>query len=195
MNHWLMEHFDGEWYGGHHQYQVPHRVRDYFIFAVIRNPYERWVSGHYAVTWDDHAPTDDELQPYRSKPERLIKMRKVLAAAQKQIQRPAPEQSVLSLEQRKMSARERNKREDHLINQARFVERSGVRMALYFERLPQCLSELPFVDSLQIPPFPNHPERGIRPTGDFFEQFADTDEEEIVWAHAEEDFRLIGYSR
>ena len=43
-----------------------------------------------------------------------------------------------------------------------------------------------------FPPFHRFPEKGIRPPGDFF---GDTDEEEIVWAHAKEDFKRFGYRR
>lgn len=66
---------------------------------------------------------------------------------------------------------------------------------LYFERLPACLTELPFVDPDDLPHFPHHPERGIRPSGDFFDFFGATDEEDVVWVYAAEDFEAFGYRR
>jgi hypothetical protein len=44
-----------------------------------------------------------------------------------------------------------------------FVDLAGVTLVLFFERLPGCLRELPFVDPDTMPAFPHHPERGIRP--------------------------------
>lgn len=49
-----------------------------------------------------------------------------------------------------------------------------------------------------LPPytrFPHHPERGIRPPGNFFDLFRGTDEELVVWAYAAEDFVAFGYRR
>ena len=40
MCRWLMDHYDGDWVGGHHDWQVPDDCRDYLIFTVVRNPYE-----------------------------------------------------------------------------------------------------------------------------------------------------------
>ncbi len=47
MNRWLMDHFDGEWYGDHHQWLVPEEFREYLIFTIVRNPYERAISGWF----------------------------------------------------------------------------------------------------------------------------------------------------
>lgn len=58
------------------------------------------------------------------------------------------------------------------------VKRAGVHMALYLERVPACLLELPFVDD-DAPPFFHHPERGVRPSGDFSDPYP-TEEEEVV---------------
>ena len=46
-----------------------------------------------------------------------------------------------------------------------------------------------------MPPFPHHPERGIRPPGNYFDFFGDTDDEQVVWAGAAEDFETFGYQR
>jgi hypothetical protein len=32
-----------------------------YIFTIVRNPYDRATSGHFAVTWDAQAPTQEEL--------------------------------------------------------------------------------------------------------------------------------------
>jgi len=40
----------------------------------------------------------------------------------------------------------------------------------------------------------HHPERGSRPPGNFFDLFP-SDEEQVVWASAFEDFEAFGYRR
>ena len=106
-----------------------------------------------------------------------------------------PVQSTIPLEQRVREARAANESPDYGTNQKRIVDRAGIDLVLYFERLPECLKELPFVDPDNMPPLPHHPERGIRPEGDFFAFFAETDEEDVVWAHSAEDFEAFGYRR
>ncbi|MFN2237530.1 MAG: sulfotransferase family 2 domain-containing protein [Anaerolineales bacterium] len=51
MNRWLMDHFEGEWFGYHHQWRVPEEARNYLIFTIVRNPYEREVSGWFHIPW------------------------------------------------------------------------------------------------------------------------------------------------
>ena len=75
------------------------------------------------------------------------------------------------------------------------MERAGVSLVLYFERLPDCLEELPFVDPHNVPPFPHHPEWGTRPSGNFFDFFRGTDDEQAFWAYAAEDFEAFEYHR
>ena len=195
MNHWLIEHFGGKWYGGHHEYEVPEEAADYLVFTIVRNPYDRHASGHFGVTWDDQGPKDHELEPYCSEQERLRKFRAYLKAREKQHQKEIPQQSTIPLDERIRAAVLKNEGEGHGINQKRFVDRGRVNLALYFERLPQCLAKLPFVDPNNVPPFPHHPERGIRPPGSFFDFFRDTDEEQVVWVYAAEDFEAFGYRR
>lgn len=195
MNHWLCEYFEGQNHAGHHDYEVPEKAADYLKFTIVRNPYDRTTSGHFAVTWDDQAPKEHELAGCKTHQERLRKFRAVLKSRERQKQNEMPEQSTIPLEARIRDAKRKNENSDYEINQKRFVERAGVDLVLYYERLPACLTELPFVDAGSVPPFPHHPERGIRPAGNFFDFFRDTDEEQVVWAHAAEDFEAFGYRR
>lgn len=201
MNHWLCEHFDGRNCGGHHDYRVPDEAAGYTIFTIVRNPYDREVSGRFAVTWgsatsqENEPPWEDDTEAVRSETTGPAKLRARLKPREKWEQRPMPVQSSIPLDQRLHEAVLRNAGDGHAINQRCFVDRADVSLALYFERLPQCLAALPFVDPDSMPPFPHHPERGIRPAGNFFDFFAGTDEEQVVWAYAAEDFEVFGYRR
>ena len=75
-----------------------------------------------------------------------------------------------------------------------FIDGAGVSLLLYFERLPECLLELPFVDPATIASFPHVLERGIRPPGDF-DDFFDDRYEEFVWESNRDDFLVAGYER
>lgn len=80
------------------------------------------------------------------------------------------------------------------MNQQPFVEKAGVSLALYFERLLAALSELPFVQQETLPLFPHVLERGIRPPGDFFDFFS-VEDEAAFWAYSLADFTTFGYER
>ena len=68
-------------------------------------------------------------------------------------------------------------------------------MVLFFERLAECLRDLPFVpDQGALPEFPHAVERGIRPPGGFYDHF-DEDDEKVVWAYESEVFEEFGYRR
>ena len=73
MNHWLCEFYDGRSHAGHHDYSVPEEAKDYLVFTIVRNPYDIRTSGHFAVYWDDQAPTENELAGCKTKQERLQK--------------------------------------------------------------------------------------------------------------------------
>jgi len=194
MNHWLIEYFDGKWHGGHHDTHVPEEAAGYLVFTIVRNPYERAASGHFAVCWDDLTPSEVEIGPCQSERERLRRSRAIMEVREKR-QNPSPTQSTIPLVERCREAAFRNEGGDQQINQSRFVERGQVSLVLYFERLPECLVELPFVDPTNVPPFPHHPERGVRPAGNFLDFFHGTDQEEVEWAYAADDFRAFGYRR
>ena len=46
---WLAAHYDGHVVGKHHSTDVPQRCKDYLVWTVVRNPYERAVSGYFAA--------------------------------------------------------------------------------------------------------------------------------------------------
>lgn len=195
MDHWLSDYFGGRAHFGHHSYDIPDEYADYLVFTVVRNPYDRHASGHFAVMWDGLAPTDEEMGHCRNKHESLRKFRAILRSRERAVQNDWPRQSPVPLEHRIRELTRRNEEAGPGINQKRFVDRGRVNLVLYFERLPGCLTELPFVGSGDMPPFPYCPERGIRPEGTFFDYFRDTDEEQVVWAYAREDFEAFGYRR
>ena len=67
-------------------------------------------------------------------------------------------------------------------------------LALYYERLPQCLGELPFVDPADIPQFPRW-NASPRPLGRNFLDVFPMDDEKLVWDHFAGDFEMLGYER
>ncbi len=193
MNHWLTEHFDGKWCAGHHSVDVPPEGKDYLIFTMVRNPYNRAFSGMCAVTWDELNPSNKEIGPCANDAERMRKQRAILAA-RPQVKVTRPCLGNASLEEQLADAEKRNESIGGQMNQARFIKHAGVKLALYFERLPECLVALPFVDPANIPDFPHHPERGIKPGGDFF-SWSSADGEQALWHYAEEVFSLLDYQR
>ena len=158
MSQWLVDHYQGEWFGRHHEWRVPEACRDYLVFTMIRNPYEIQASGWYF---------EPVIQPEDAPPKP-----KTYAQAARDWVPPADEPTL----------------------QKEFVEWSGISQIMYFEHLPACLAELPFVDPAHVPPFPHLNAGGYRPNGDFFEIMAPEDEA-IVWDSAREDFDFFGYER
>jgi len=171
MYRWLSENYESENLGGHHDFIVSDEFRDYLVFTVVRNPYDRWASGGFAVLWHGEQPH-----------------------ASKRVPSPPITPSTKPLDERSRESTAQGTTPGNGMNQSQFIKRSGARLALYFERLPECLGALPFVDRDRIPPFPHALERGRRPPGTFFDHFA-PDDEKCVWAYASEDFQMLGYKR
>ena len=61
MNQWLMAHYQGEWYGDHHDWQVPAFAKNFLIFTVVRSPYQRAVSGYFAMPRNSSILKDSEI--------------------------------------------------------------------------------------------------------------------------------------
>jgi hypothetical protein len=158
MSQWLVDNYQGEWYGRHHEWQVPADCRDFLVFTLIRNPYEIQASGWY-------------FQPVIKSGNGGTKPETYAEAVAKWV-RPT----------------------DQPVTQREYVEWSGISQVLYFEHLPACLKELPFVDPNNVPPFPHLNAGGYRPPGHFFDIMAKEDED-IVWNNSKDDFEFFGYER
>ncbi len=171
MNRWLMDHWDGEWLGNHHDWRVPAAAQEYLIFTTVRNPYDKAMSGWFAVPWSAETP-----EPARSVREFAAEMHKSVPLRDGTTTLPEHNVSEVAM------------------NQHHYVKKSGASLALHFERLPDCLSALPFVNEA-VPPFPHRAERGVRPPGSFFDHFQSAQDEAAVWAYAAEDFATFGYER
>jgi hypothetical protein len=158
MSQWLVDHYQGEWTGRHHEWKVPDDCRGFLVFTLIRNPYEIQASG-----WFFEPVIKSGREPPRPQ---------TYAQAVAQWVRPT----------------------DQPISQKEFVEWSGISQILYFEHLPGCLQDLPFVDPDNVAPFPHLNAGGYRPSGDFFGIMAKGDEE-LVWENSRDDFEFFGYER
>lgn len=164
MFQWLSDNYGSENVGGHHDWQVPDEFKDYLVVTIVRNPYERTVSGWF---FEPVIKTGDE----------------------------PPRPKSLAEKMRGTIAQRRAEPSGHHMSQKDFVERGGVDLVLYFERLPQCLGELPFVDKSNIPPFPHNNAGGFRPAqGNFFDFFT-MEDEKLIWQYDREDFETFGYQR
>jgi len=162
MYQWLLENFQTESVGGHHEWQAPDEFQDYFVFTVVRNPYERATSGRFFEPVIKYPHDPPRPKSFAESMQRVIPKRSEACPA---------------------------------MNQKHFVERSGTSLVPYFERLPQCLAELPFVDKENIPPFPHNNAGGYLPAeGDFFHHFT-MEDEKLVWEYATEDLEAFGYRR
>ena len=62
MMGWLQG-YPCEYIDGHHRWQVPDACKDYLVFTVVRNPYDRWASGGFAGLWDGETPDVSKRVP------------------------------------------------------------------------------------------------------------------------------------
>lgn len=79
--------------------------------------------------------------------------------------------------------------------QAALVRRCRAELVLHYERLPECLGELPFVDKHSIPPFPHNNAGGYRDREKGFFDLFSSEEEQLVWELERDDFGMFGYQR
>ena len=178
---WLTNNYGGEYIGFHHQWRVPEEARDYLIFTIVRNPYERVTSGTFAKAWSGLKP-QEKLREFVGPPA------KATESLEERIQEETLRKDASFTYEGTANVPE------SCMNQWFYTQRAGVSLVLFFERIPECLRDLPFVTGDDLPEFPHVLERGIRPPGDFFDHF-DDDEEKVTWAYASEDFEAFGYRR
>ena len=178
MSRWLGAHYEGESFGPHHSLVVPEEARDYLIFTIVRNPYDRHTSGAFSLAWggrEAHESLREQVELPKEHPEPL----------EERIRGYTLEKDGTQLGGGDCP--------ESVMNQWYYCKTAGVTRVLLYERLPLCLKELPFVTD-DVPEYPLALERGIRPPGTFFDHF-DEDEEKVVWAYESETFEGFGYRR
>ena len=180
VSQWLAKYYKGEWHEAHHQWRVPDECRNYLIFTVVRNPYERTASGKFGMLWGDEKPDPAKRVPSEKPPSSNEPLSKQIQEAE--------------LTGNATLMNEGASVPEVGMNQSHFIRKAGVSLVLYYERLPECLGDLPFVDENDMPELSRALEKGIRPPGTFFDHFTSEDEQ-ITWAYASEDFAILGYRR
>ena len=168
---WLKNRFKASAYGFHHTWKVPPRCRDYLIFTIVRNPYERSMSSWYHVPYGRPNKKPANISTYC------------------QVMKEHAKLSDGTVKRKGMQVPEGN------MNQAAWINRANVNLVLYHERLPDCLADLPFASLSDIEKFPRKKELGKKPEGCFFDIFSEEDQEQALWDYAEDDFPLLGYHR
>ena len=126
MINWLVAYFDGEHVGKHHQYRIPEEVSDYLIFTTVRNPYDRWISGHFCTPWSQ---LGEQVNIPEGSYDGEIERQKILFSALKKkerTQQPLPKKPKLPLKDRIKDVALMNESDDPEywgLNQKRYVER------------------------------------------------------------------------
>ena len=189
MIRWLCTHYEGKTVGSHHEMVVPEEARDYLIFTIVRNPYDRHTSGAFSIPWGGK-------RKYGRKYESLGG-REAHESLREQVELPKEHPEPLE-ERIKYYTLEKDGSgvgncPTSVMNQWYYCKAAGVTRVLLYERLPRCLKELSFVTD-DVPEYTHALERGIRPPGTFFDHF-DEDEETVVWAYESETFEGFGYRR
>ena len=116
MNEWLMQHYGGVWYGGHYDY---HGIPDdarSFLVFTTVRNPYDRAVSGFFGRTWDDRPRDIDLQV------------------------AVPQPTTEDIDSRIERGRE------GVVPYRDFIEGAGVSLLLYFERLPECLHELPFVD-------------------------------------------------
>lgn len=51
MNRWLMDHFHGEWFGAHHDWQVPDEAKHYLTSVLVKLPVKPAADSNPKKVW------------------------------------------------------------------------------------------------------------------------------------------------
>lgn len=173
---WLVEHFGGQRLRGRrHRSIVPSEFDGFFIFTVVRNPYERTISSWWYDCWQQRKRSfyTQEL-PYGRYLKQLIAF-----------QRRSPTRS----DGVKPVA-------GHFDPQMGFVRRAGCSIVVPLERFDKVRCHLPFVGKKDAPRLPHENRGDGRPPRAYLDVFAANPKfEQLAWNYYHEDFAAFGYRR
>ena len=135
MIRWLCTHYEGKTVGSHHEMVVPEEARDYLIFTIVRNPYDRHTSGAFSIPWGGK-------RKYGRKYESLGG-REAHESLREQVELPKEHPEPLE-ERIKYYTLEKDGSgvgncPTSVMNQWYYCKAAGVTRVLLYERLPQCL--------------------------------------------------------
>ena len=167
---WLHQHYGGEKLNRYHDWQIPPQLRDYFIFTVVRNPYEKMLSAYWFYCRG------------RAKriPEFTLNMPLVafLSAWLTKAQTDAPLPSGLR---------------GFFRTQVDWAV--DCQMLIPIERFDYSSHHLPFTGN-RPPRIPHHGQSRGRPRDAYADVFAGQPEaEQLVWEIHKPDFERLGYHR
>lgn len=167
MAAFLLDKFEAYRHGFHHQWKVPELKQDYYIYSVVRNPYERCFS-----MWWFACKTDNRSGSVFKKGTPFdTYMNWVI---QRKSFDPNPRRNVPEL----------------FMSQSMWFDKSGARQFLKLEDIPASLDALPFYKSATEFPHKNRlDEKSDLTFWDYFGQR----EAALVHQYCEEDFERFGY--